>query len=242
MQAMLLWRELFTSVGISTRNYLSSLQNPQKQVRIRTIKPYKPAKMPDFPLLTTEESKETQGKPSGKQWFAVPENIEERLKRTTINKVGSLKKDNAFIEALYRLMAHWTETIQKTILQVTQSPLPRGAAEEIAYWKDSERVLTSLLSELNDSTIAKIDLILAGSAVHTRYLKELANLKQSCNQSKALALHLTPLEKHFRKLNSLAGVSLVLESLISGLEGIQGCCPYLTREMALGLLVKISSD
>ena len=246
---MSLWKELFSSVADSTRKYLSSLHGSQKQLRIRSIKPYKPNKMPDMPpskpviQQPIEEKKETEAVSNeGKQWFAVPENIAERLRRTTINKVAVLKKDNAFVEALYKLMAHWTETIQKTVLQVTQSPLPPNALEEIAYWKDSERVLMSLLGELNDPVIAKIDFVLAGSTVHAKYLKELAGLKQGCNQAKALALHLSPLEKHLRKLGTLDGIVLVLSSLVTSLEGIQSCCPHLTKDRAVDLLNKMSEN
>lgn len=241
-----LWRELFTSVADSTRKYLNSLQTTQKQLRIRTLRPYRPAKMPELPSHTrqTEESKATPPPPASdqsKQWFPIPEAISERLRRATINKVAVLKKDLTFVEALYQVMSQWTEVIQKTVLQVTQSTMPGSALEEVAYWKDSERILGSLLGELNDVSIAKVDFILAGSTVHAKYLKELAGLKQACNQAKALSMHLSPLEKHMRKLSTLDGSVLVLGSLVSSLEAVQSCCPHLTRDRALELLSKISS-
>lgn len=242
VEAVGIWRELFTSVADSTRKYLSSLQNTQKQLRIRTIRPYRPAKMPEMPGVKGQVEEEKKEEPGGhsKQWFGIPENIVERLNKTTINKVAVLKKDAAFVDALALLMSTWTDTIQKTVLQVTQAPMPATPLEHIAYWKDSERILLSLLTELNDVNIAKVDFILAGSSVHARYLKELAGLKQACNQSKALALHLSPLEKHIRKLGTFSGITLVLSSLLSSLEAVQSCCAYLTRERALELMGKIS--
>lgn len=239
-----LWRELFTSVADSTRKYLNSLQSTQKQLRIRTLRPYRPAKMPDLPTHSrqSEEAKASPSADHAKQWFPIPEAIAERLRRATINKVGVLKKDTAFVEALYVVMGQWMEVIQKTVLQVTQSPMPSSALEEVAYWKDSERILGSLLGELNDVNVAKVDFILAGSTVHAKYLKELAGLKQACNQAKALTMHLSPLEKHMRKLSTLDGAVLVLGSLVSSLEAVQSCCPHLTRDRALELLGKISTS
>lgn len=84
VDAHLIWKALFSSVCSATREHYNKLA-PQPQIRVRTMQKPKPVLLAR-PQLAPAESDD-------KQWIVTPSEILTKLKFTTINKVGLLKRE-----------------------------------------------------------------------------------------------------------------------------------------------------
>mmetsp|Transcript_28627 Transcript_28627/g.50901 ORF Transcript_28627/g.50901 Transcript_28627/m.50901 type:complete len:178 (-) Transcript_28627:820-1353(-) len=133
----LIWKALFSSVCSSTREHFNKLT---PQIRVRTVQKPKPALLAR-PQLAPAESEE-------KQWIVTPSNLLAKLKFTTINKVGLLKRDPEFMQASSRLMQGWTQNLNSLIGTLLKQADFHSFTEEASYWRDSERVLGLVLEEL----------------------------------------------------------------------------------------------
>jgi len=169
----LIWKALFSSVCSSTREHFNKLT---PQIRVRTVQKPKPALLAR-PQLAPVESEE-------KQWIVTPSNLLAKLKFTTINKVGLLKRDPEFMQASSRLMQGWTQNLNSLIGTLLKQADFHSFTEEASYWRDSERVLGLVLEELTDINVAKLDSILTGSREHKLFKNSVAKIKNYFKQAK----------------------------------------------------------
>jgi hypothetical protein len=125
-----------------TREQLTRLT---PQIRVRTIEKPKAALLAR-PQLSVVEAED-------KQWIVTPRDMLAKLKFTTINKVGTLKRDpdvnsTQFMQAATRLMAGWTQNLNSLVMTLLKQTDWSSFTEEAQYWRDSERVLGQALEEL----------------------------------------------------------------------------------------------
>lgn len=133
---------MFSSVCSATREQLTRLT---PQIRVRTIEKPKAALLAR-PQLSVVEAED-------KQWIVTPRDMLSKLKFTTINKVGTLKRDpdvnsTQFMQAATRLMAGWTQNLNSLVMTLLKQTDWSSFTEEAQYWRDSERVLGQALEEL----------------------------------------------------------------------------------------------
>lgn len=139
IDTILLWRTLFNTITSAAKSYKQP--NNQTAIRIRTIK------KPTFSKNSKPESSETEE--WNKQWIIIPPDIASKLQRTPINKAGLLQKDKLFREAANKLLKHWADNIKDVTRQFSVTIRGEDPRDIGRFFVDKEKVLNSLIEELN---------------------------------------------------------------------------------------------
>ena len=139
IDTILLWRTLFSTITSAAKTYIQP--TPQTAIRIRTIK------KPTF--QKTHNPKVSEPENTDKQWIIIPADIASKLQRTPINKAGLLQKDKLFREAANKLIKHWADNIKDITRQFSVTIRGDDPRDIIRFYSDKEKVLNSLIEELN---------------------------------------------------------------------------------------------
>ena len=171
--SVLLWRNLLSSFNPRSN------KDPQKPVRVRSIKPR--------PQLKPSVKKQTIESNNSKQWIFIPPDLEKQIKVITINKAGQLRKNEEFKSSCFQLLEAWSESISRT-LNILESHELRGdfasPYSAIIIWKDKLKVLDDILAELNDICVAKVDAVFAGFKPHKVFVAQIERVKRQHREAK----------------------------------------------------------
>jgi hypothetical protein len=213
-ESVLIWRCLLAS--FNPRSNKDSL----KSVRVRTNKPR--------PLLKPSEKKQVFETSVTKQWIFIPPDLEKQIKVITINKAGQLRKNEEFKSRCFQLLETWSESMNRTV-SILESHELRGDFDSpysaIIIWKDKQKVLEDLLSELNDVCVAKVDAVFSGLKPHKQFISQLERVKRHHREAKVrkkqeIWTKFSKIENLLKEMTGLLEISKSLSQVLSYLQDI----------------------